>query len=141
MEPAIFGVIDAVLAPVAEYVILALVIANMATRLVAHRRQVEQVGEGAEDVDRYPVHEVTNVLLLLAVLYFVTVHYHAGFVLATLAIAMVVTDVFEFESRRVEARQGWDLDAPKASVMVSLLALVYAAYVTFLPPGPIGQFF
>lgn len=140
MEPAIFGAIDTVLAPIAEYVVLVLVLVNMTTRLLGHRSHVRQAKDGEEDIDRYRVHDVSNVLLLLATFYLLTIDHHPGFILGTLVIGTVVSDVFEFESRLVEARQGWDLEAPKAAILGSVLVLLYAAYVSFLPAGPIGQF-
>lgn len=129
VEPAIFGPIDAILAPVAEYVVLLLVIANLVTRGLAYRRHRDQAEDGAEAVSRYGVHEASNVLLLLVSFYYLTLHHHSGMVLSMLVVGTVLTDFFEFEARLVEARQGMPIEAPKGAIVGSLIALTYAAYL------------
>jgi len=130
VEPAIFGPIDAVLAPVAAYIVLLLVIVNMGTRLLAYRRHRREAEDGAEAVTRYPLHELTNVLLVLMVFYFTTLHRHDGIDLSLLVVGTLLADFFEFEARNVEARQGVPLDLPKGAIFASLVALTYAAYVS-----------
>lgn len=143
----LFGPVDAVLASeitgeilVVEVLLLGLVLANMAARALAHRRHESQAEDGgAEAISRHPAHFGANLLLVLGAFYYMTVHHHAGLVLSVLALGVVFTDIFEFESRKVEARREIDLDRPKAAVASSLLTLVYLGYVTFFS-GPIGQF-
>lgn len=143
----LFGPIDAVLGAsvtsevlVVELVLLGLVVANMAARALAHRQHTSQAADGdAEAVSRHPAHVATNLLLVLVAFYYLTVAHHAGFVASMIVLGLLITDVFEFESRKVEARRDLGLDRPKAAVTASLLALAYVGYVTFFS-GPIGQF-
>ena len=128
VEPALFGPIDSLLARVIEWVILVLVLANLVTRAVAHRSHVRQAQEGADAISRHPAHQAVTVLLVLVSLYFATVDYNGGIVLSTLVLGMVITDFFEFESRRVEARTDRELERPKGSLVASLLVAVYAGY-------------
>lgn len=158
-EFELFGPVDSVLGSsltgeilVVEVVLLGLLLANMAARAWAHNRNVSQVertrnadGDGDEEtepdeaISRHPVHVLTNMLLVLGAFYYTTLSHHAGMVASVLVIGVVLTDIFEFESRKVEARRELDLDRPKAAVAGSLLALVYLVYVTLFS-GPIGQF-
>lgn len=135
IEPAIFGPLDAVLTQrvgpeyLVTYLVLALVLANLATRFLAHRRHVRQSRDGADAIRRHRVHELSNVVLLLVTFYFVTVEYHAGIVLLTLVLGMFVADFFELEARRVEAREELELEAPKGALFASVIVLAYAAYL------------
>jgi hypothetical protein len=152
-EFELFGPVDSVLGSaitgdvlVVEVVLLGLVLANMAARALAHNRHVSQVERARDDdaepdeaISRHPLHVLTNVLLVLGAFYYTTLAHHAGMVASVLVIGVVLTDIFEFESRKVEARRDLDLDRPKAAVAGSLLALVYLVYVTLFS-GPLGQF-
>lgn len=153
-EFELFGPVDSVLGSaitgeilVVEVVLLGLVLANMAARAWAHHRHVSQVESARSDDDtepdeaisRHPLHVLTNLLLVLGAFYYTTLSHHAGIVASVLVIGLVLTDVFEFESRKVEARRELDLDRPKAAVAGSVLALAYLVYVTLFT-GPIGQF-
>lgn len=129
VEPAIFGPIDALLAPVAEYVVLLLVLANLVTRGLAYRRHRDQAEDGPDAVERYRLHEFSNVLLLLGSFYYLTLHHHSGIVLSVLVVGTVLTDFFEFEARLVEARQGMPIEAPKGAIVGSLIVAMYAAYL------------
>lgn len=140
MEPAIFGPLDGLLAPVAEYVVLALVLANLVTRLLAHRSHLRQAGDGADAIRRYRLHELSNGLLVFGAFYYLSLYQHAGIVLSVLVLSTVLADFFEFEARRVEARGELPLEAPKGAIGGSVLVLAYAAYLAILPSGPIGQF-
>lgn len=143
----LFGPIDAMLDShiteevlVIEVVLLGLVVLNIAARAIAHRRHRSQAENGdADELSRHPFHILTNMLLVLGAFYFLTVHHHAGMVFATIAIFVFLTDLFEFESRKVEVRREIDVERPKAAIGTSLLALAYIGYVTFFY-GPIGQF-
>ena len=132
MQPlALFGPVDTILQPIIEYVVLALVLVNMATRFMAHRENVRAAREeGAEAVSRSTVHEITTVLLVLASFYLLTVHHHAGIVLSSLVLGLFITDFFEFEARKVEAIEERPLDRPKAALAASVLVLLYAAYLS-----------
>lgn len=131
----IFGPIDAVLGgPVVEGVLVieallfALVVVNFVTRRTAYRRHVSQAEEGAEAVARWPVHELSNGVLLLGSFYYMTLAHHPGLILSTLVVGLFITDFFEFEARKVEARRDIDLDRPKGAVFASVLVLLYAGY-------------
>jgi|OM-RGC.v1.024672131 hypothetical protein len=125
--------------PYLPAVILVLVLANMVTRGLAHRsyRKQAEASEDDEKISRYTPHSVTNVLLVLASFAFLIDHPHGGMVMSVLALGVFVTDLFEFESRRVEARNNLDFERPKAALAASVLALLYAAFqsvFTFVEP-------
>jgi len=121
-----------------EVILLGLVLVNMAARALAHRRHVTQAKEGgAEAISRHPLHLTTNLLVVLTAFYYMTLHHHAGMVASVLIAGIVLTDIFEIESRKVEARREIDIEPPKAAIAASLLALIYVGYITFLS-GPIG---
>lgn len=123
----LLGPVDA-LAPFIEPVLVVLVVLNMLTRLAAHRSHTRQAEEGPEAVSRFLPHELSNGVLLLGAFYYTTVHHHGGVVLSTLVVGLVLTDFFEFEARRVEAREERPLDRPKAALTASMLVLGYALF-------------
>jgi hypothetical protein len=125
-----FGPLDTVLGPYMGYVVLALAVVNIATRALAHRRHVAQVDDGADELSRHPAHVASNVLLVLASFYYLTLNHHSGVVAATLIVGLFITDFFEFEARKVEARRGIDLERPKGAIAASVLVLMYVAYIT-----------
>jgi hypothetical protein len=127
----LFGPLDAALGDVMAWVVLALAVINIGTRLVAHRRHVKQAEEGgAEAISRHPVHQASLVLLVLASFYYTTLHQHGGVVVSTLVAGVFLSDFFEFEARKVEARRGIELERPKGAIAGSILVLLYAAYQT-----------
>ena len=130
VEPALFGPLDAVLAPVIEFVLFALGVANLGTRLLAHRAHVRQAEQGVESLSRHRLHEASNVVLVLASFYYLTLHHHSGMVLSVIVVGTVIADFFEFEGRQVELRQDWALDQPKGAIVGSLIALAYAAFLS-----------
>ncbi|MBX0293872.1 DUF7313 family protein [Haloarcula nitratireducens] len=148
MQPSapLFGPLDAVMgstgpggALVIEYVLLVLVLANFATRLLAHRRYTSEYDdEGAEGIDRYPIHVASNVVLILTSFYYTTLAQHGGVVMSVLVLGLVITDFFEFESRLVEARRELRLERPKGAMVAALLLFMYAAYqsVFWIIKGP-----
>lgn len=140
VEPAIFGPLDSILGPYIEWVVLAIVLVNLATRFLAHRRHVNQVDSGADAVDRFLPHEVSNMALVLAAFYFLTIEHHAGMVLATLVVGTVIADFFEFEARNVEARNEMGIELPKGAIVASMFVAAYAVYIAlfFLIEGPLG---
>jgi hypothetical protein len=125
---------------VIEALLLALVVLNFVTRKIAHDRHVAQADEGAEAITRFIPHEALNVVLLVGAFYYMTVSYHGGFVLSSLVIGLVLTDFFEFEARKAEARRGVSLDRPKGALAAAAVVLAYAAYQTlfFLIEGPVS---
>ena len=116
-----------VVGPVLPFAILVMAIANLATRHVAHKRHVDQ-GQSGDSVEPYGPHVFTNVgLLLLSVLFAI----HAptgGTILSIVVVTMLVADLFELESRNVEARNDMAIEAPKSAIAASGLVLLYAAY-------------
>jgi hypothetical protein len=125
----IFGPLDTVLAGSMVYVLLGLVVVNMATRAWEHRTHRQQYESGGSDaISRHPARVATTVLLILGSFYYMTLHYHAGMVTSVLVLGLFITDFFEFESRKVEARRDIDLDPPKAAIGASVLVLLYVAY-------------
>ena len=127
MQPLQFGPLE--IADLVALVILVLVIANLGVRLLAHRTHVRQADEnGEEGIARYPLLEASNVVLVLAGFYYITVQYHAGIIISVLALGVFVSDFFEFEARKVEARQDRPLDLPKGSIGASAVLLLYASY-------------
>jgi hypothetical protein len=124
----LFPGLDAALGGVIEYVILVLVVVNIGTRLFAHHQHKAQAEEGADAMSRSIPHELSNVALVVASLYYLTVHHHGGMVMSVLVLGLFITDFFEFESRKVEARRGIEIERPKGAIAASMLALTYAAF-------------
>ena len=127
---SLFGVVDAVLRPYVGYIILALVLVNMVARALEYRSIVKEARDGGvEAVTRSGLRVATNMLLVVLTFYYATVHYHAGTVLSILVVGMVITDLFEFESRLVEIRQEFSIDRPNAAIAASVLVLLYISYL------------
>ncbi|MFB6307935.1 MAG: hypothetical protein ABEH35_01270 [Haloarculaceae archaeon] len=132
----LFGPVDAVLGAsaiggtfVIEYVLMALVLVNFVTRHRAHSAHKSQYEEGgAEAISRYPAHVAANVALILTSFYYLTLHHHGGMVMSTLVLGLFLSDFFEFEARKVEARREIELERPKGAIVASLLVLAYAAF-------------
>lgn len=133
MDPSVmqFGPVDTFVAPVLIYVLLVLVVLNMAGRAIEYRQLVDQAEEGADHLARHPLRVSTNFLLVLGAFYLLTVERHAGIVISLLVVGVFISDLFEFESREVEARQGWELERPWASIGASTLVLAYVVYQIF----------
>jgi hypothetical protein len=131
MEPSVslFGPIDTFVAPYIEYILLALLVVNMVFRGLEysqHRRQAD--AGGADAITRNAGRVGTNFLLVVGSFYYLTVHHHGGMVFAILFLGVFITDLFEFESRKVEARRGIPIERPKGAIAASFLALLYIAY-------------
>jgi len=128
--PSMFGPVDTFVAPVVEYVVLALVLVNMGTRLFAYRSYQKQArsDDHDEELSRNVVHEASNVALVLASFYLMTLHHHAGMVMSTLVLGLFIADFFEFEAREVELRKGERLSRPTGALTAYALVLLYAAY-------------
>jgi len=131
MEPfvSLFGPIDRVLAEYITVVLLALLIVNVIGRAMEYGQVKRQASEdGPEAVSRHPLRVGTNFLLVVGSFYYLTVHHHGGMVFSILVVGLFVTDLFEFEARKVEARREIGIDRPKGAIAASLLALAYIAY-------------
>ncbi|GAA0251319.1 hypothetical protein ACFFQF_02435 [Haladaptatus pallidirubidus] len=125
---SLLGPLDA-LEPIVRYLILVLVLVNMGTRMLAFRNYRKQArDDDRETLNRWVPHELSNMVLVLASFYFLTLHHHAGIVLSTLVLGLFITDFFEVEARSVEMRRGVPLDKPKAAVTASFVVFLYAAY-------------
>lgn len=128
---SLFGAVDSILHPYIGPVILVLVLVNMGARAFEYRSIVSQARDGGiEAVSRNAIRVATNFLLVALSFYFASVEPHAGTVLSVLVVGMVITDLFEFESRLVEIRQEFTIDRPKASIAASVLVLMYIGYLT-----------
>jgi hypothetical protein len=135
-EVILFGPLDAIFgseAPggvlVIEYVLFALVAVNFGTRLLAHRRHTAQYDDGgAEAITRHPAHTASNVLLVVTSFFYMTIAHHGGMVMSVLVLGAVITDFFEFESRKVEARRDIPLERPKGSLVAVVVVFMYAGY-------------
>jgi len=130
MQPLQFlvpvGALEAV-ATWLPFVVLALVVANMATRFLAHRHHRRQAAAD-EELTRYRPHTASTAGLVGAAFLFTVIEPHGGIVLSTLVLGAFVADFFEFESRRVEARNEMAIERPKAALTVSVLVALYAGY-------------
>lgn len=134
MQPlSLFGPVDAVFEPIIGYVVLLLLLVNMATRLYMHRKTVNEARDAeadASELSRPLVHVVSNLLLMLASFYYLSFHHHSGIVLSTLVAGVVLTDYFEFDATLVRIREGRAVETPKASIGAAFVALLYIAYLT-----------
>jgi len=134
MQPLQFlvpiGALDGV-EPVLPFVILAFAVANMITRIVQHSRHEWQAEDGDDDeaLSRWLPHTATTLGLVLSSFLFLIIEPHGGMVMSVLALAVFVSDFFEYESRRVEARsKSKELQRPIAAIGASVFALLYAGY-------------
>ena len=116
--------------PYITHIILALVLANMATRFLAHNRHVSQAEQTDDDGDisQYTPHVASTLLLVLTSFLYMIIHPHGGMVMSALVVGVFLTDFFEFEARKVEVRNDLSLERPKSAVVASLLLLLYAAF-------------
>ncbi|WP_336022072.1 DUF7313 family protein [Halobellus salinisoli] len=137
MQPLQFLVpLDALdaLGPVIPFVVFGLVVLNILTRFLQHRRHLTQADSDDDDgsLDRWLPHTATNVALVLASFVFLIVEPHGGMVMSILALSVFISDFFEYESRLVEARsKSKALERPTAAIGASVFALLYAGYQGF----------
>ncbi|MFB6206138.1 MAG: hypothetical protein ABEJ05_06395 [Haloglomus sp.] len=130
-EPLVnlFGPVDTYLGPYIEYVLLALLIVNMGARIMEYEQIKRQAKAGGDEaVSRNPLRVGTNILLVVGSFYYLTLHHHGGLVFSVLVLGLFITDLFEFESRKVEARREIDIERPKGAIAASVLALLYIGY-------------
>ncbi|MFW6017525.1 MAG: DUF7313 family protein [Halapricum sp.] len=130
--PGPLGAVDSLVggAGTVEYLLLGLLLLNVFTRLLAHRRHVSEAREEVDSLSRHPLHVVSSVALVLTAFYYTTLNQHGGIVASTLILGLFITDFFEFEARNAELRRGVDLDAPKGAIGASMLALLYVGYLS-----------
>ena len=140
MDPAILGPIDAIFFPIIEPILLIGAVANLVTRFLAHRSHIKQNEEEKGSLQRFVIHEISNGVLIIFSLYYMTIHHHGGMILSLMVLAMVLADIFEFEARLVESRGGMEIELPKGSIVGSALVLVYVLYIVMVPAGPLDQF-
>jgi hypothetical protein len=117
------------------WVVLLLAVVTLVTRFLAQRQYERQAREGDDDeqIDRYLPHSVAMLLLVVASFLFAVVHPHGGVVMSVLVVGTLVADFFEFEARRVEARNELEFEPPRAAIGASMLVLAYAAFQTLFP--------
>jgi hypothetical protein len=128
---SLFGPVDTYLAPYIAYILLVLLLVNMVFRAVEYTQHVSQAEEGGADaLTRNAGRVATNFLLVVGSFYYLTVEPHGGMVFSVLFLGVFLTDLFEFESRKVEARRGIDIERPKGAIAASVLSLLYIAYQT-----------
>lgn len=136
MDPAtMFGPLDAILTSevfgveLVKYLLVVLVLANMATRALAYQRNVSEAeDDDVETASRHPLHAASTVALILATFYYTTYEQHGGIVLSVLVLGMFITDFFEFETRSVDLRKGDAVRRPNGALTASLLVLAYATF-------------
>ena len=129
----IFGPLDSVLGgqQTMAYILLALVLLNVITRMLAHRRNVKEADDGgASTMSRHPLHTFSNVALLLSTFYYTTLDQHTGIVASMLIVGMFITDFFEYESRKVDARREIKIEPPKGAIVASMFVLLYVGYLS-----------
>lgn len=127
---SLFGPVDTYLAPYITYVLLGLLVVNMVFRALEYNQHVSQAEEGAEAITRNAGRVATNFLLVAGSFYYLTVEPHGGMVFSVLFLGVFITDLFEFESRKVEARREIAIERPKGAIAASMLALLYIGYQT-----------
>lgn len=133
MQPLQFGAIGGALEAAIPFVVFALAIVNVITRILSHRSHVSQADEyGADGIERSSLHTVSTFALVLATFAYVMVDLHFGVALAAFALTAFIADFFEFEARLVEARTDRPLEAPKAAIGASLFIVVYAGYIVLV---------
>lgn len=113
------------------FAIFVLIVVNAITRHQAHSSHKRNADDGDENVNRYPPHTVANVGLVILGLLYVVHHPHGGLIMTALILTMFIADIFEFEARQVEARNGLPIERPKSSLTAWGLAFLYAAYQAF----------
>lgn len=123
------GALESV-AGVLPFLIFGLVLVNLAARFLAQRSYESEAEEGDDDeaLSRYVPLEATNVLLILLSFAYMVTHPHGGMVLSVLVIGMTLCDFFEYEARRVEARNGMELERPNSAIVTSVLVFLYAGF-------------
>ena len=112
------------------YVILALLLASFVTRHLRHSRHERAAAEDADSLSRYAPHVVVSALLVLSSFLYLVVEPHSGMVISVLVTGTALADFFEFEARMVELRNNLEIERPKAAITASVLALLYALYIS-----------
>lgn len=126
----LFGPLDALLAPYIEWALLVIIVLNLVSRRVAHGAHRRQAEEGAESLSRHPFHVFTSWGMVLLSFYYLTLEHHSGIVLSTLVLGTFLADIFEFEARKVELREGLGLERPKGALVAATVTLLYIGFLT-----------
>lgn len=109
--------------------ILVVAIGNMLTRFLAHRVHRSQAEEGDDSaIEPYLPHVVSNFALVFLVFAFMLYRPVSGAIMTLPVVAAFIADLFEFESRKVEARNRMSIEWPKSSIVASLFVVLYAGY-------------
>jgi hypothetical protein len=128
---SLFGPVDTLLAPYVTYALLGLLLVNIGLRGLEYGQHVKQAESGGADaVERNVGRVATNFLLVVGSFYYLTIEPHGGMVFSILFLGVFLTDLFEFEARKVEARRGIPIERPKGAIAASFLSLLYIAYQT-----------
>jgi len=118
--------------PIMPIAIFVLVVANIGARILENRRQSWQA-DNDEPITRHPLNTVTTMGLVTLGLLFVVYRPISGMIMMIPIFGLFVADVFEFESRQVEADNDLEFEWPKATLLAAGLTLVYAVYYAFQP--------
>ena len=89
MDPAILGPIDAIFSQIIEPILLIGAVVNLVTRHLAHRSHIRQNKEEKGSLQRFVVHEISNGVLIIFSLYYMTLHHHGGMILSLMVLAML----------------------------------------------------
>lgn len=133
MDPSVtlFGPVDTYLAPYIVYVLFALILVNVIARGIEYGQIRKQAAEGADAITRNSLRVATNFLLVVGAFYLLSLDRSAGLMVSVFVVGLFLTDFFEFEARKVEARQEMEIERPWAAIGVSAFAFLYIAYQAF----------
>jgi hypothetical protein len=119
------------LAPILPLAILVLLVVNLVTRYIQHQNHRVQATLADDDVAmrRFAPHSFTTVgTVVLSLLYLITTP-HGGMIMTALVLAVLFTDLFEYEARLVEARsKSLEISAPTSALGATVVAILYAGY-------------
>ena len=130
LSVTLFGPLDTLLAPYIEYALLVMILLNFVSRRVAHSAHKRQADDGADALSWHPFHAFTSWGLVLLSFYFLTLHHHAGMVLSSLVLGTFIADFFEVEARKVEVREGMNLEMPKGATVAATITFLYIGYIS-----------
>ena len=119
------------LAPIFPLAILVLLVVNLVTRYIQHQNHRVQATLADDDaaMRRFAPHSFTTVgTVVLSLLYLITTP-HGGMIMTALVLAVLFTDLFEYEARLVEARsKSLEISTPTSALGATTVAILYAAY-------------
>jgi hypothetical protein len=124
------GALDAV-GPILPFAILILLVVNLLTRYIQHKNHRVQAAIAEDDaaIRRFAPHSFTTMgAVVLALAYLITAP-HGGMIMTALVLAVLFTDLFEYEARLVEARsKSLEISTPTSALGATAVAILYAAY-------------